>query len=43
MAFQPWQYRTETGLPGEEVDLTGYSMITWQGSDGTASEPDAPE
>ena len=26
MAFRPWDYRTETGSVGYEVDLTGYSV-----------------
>ena len=26
MAFRPWEYRTETGSAGYEVDLTGYSV-----------------
>jgi hypothetical protein len=34
MAFQPWQYRPETGLPGEEVDLTGYSIAAIDGDIG---------
>jgi hypothetical protein len=27
MAFRPWEYRTETGSVGYEVDLTGYSDL----------------
>ena len=34
LAFQPWHYRPETGLPGEEVDLTGYSIAAIDGDIG---------
>lgn len=33
MAFQPWQYRTETGFTGE-ADLTGYSIAAVDGDIG---------
>ena len=26
MAFRPWEYRTDTGSAGYEVDMTGYSV-----------------
>ena len=34
MAFQPWQYRTETEFLVEEVDLTGYSIAAVDGDIG---------
>jgi PRC-barrel domain len=34
MAFQPWQYRTETGMTGDDVDLTGYSIAAVDGDIG---------
>ena len=33
MAFQPWQYRTETGS-GAEADLTGFSIAAVDGDIG---------
>jgi hypothetical protein len=40
MAFQPWEYRTETGLTGDEVDLdlTGYSIAAVEGDIGHVDE-----
>jgi hypothetical protein len=38
MAFQPWQYRVETGLVGDEVDLTGYSIAAADGDIGRVDE-----
>ena len=38
MPFQPWEYRTETGLTGDEVDLTGYSIAAIDGDIGHVDE-----
>ena len=39
MAFQPWQYRTETGLTGEDnFDLTGCSIAAVDGDIGHVDE-----
>jgi hypothetical protein len=39
MAFQPWEYRTETGLTGEDnLDLTGYSIAAVDGDIGHIDE-----
>jgi len=39
MAFQPWEYRTETGLTGEDnLDLTGYSIAAVDGDIGHVDE-----
>jgi hypothetical protein len=38
-AFQPWEYRTETGFTGEEnLDLTGYSIAAVDGDIGHIDE-----
>jgi hypothetical protein len=34
MPFQPWEYRTETGLTGDELDLTGYPIAAVDGDIG---------
>ena len=37
--FQPWEYRTETGLTGEDnLDLTGYSIAAVDGDIGHVDE-----
>jgi hypothetical protein len=38
MAFRPWEYRTETGSAGYEVDLTGYSIAAVDGDIGHVDE-----
>ena len=38
MHFQPWEYRTETGSVGYEVDLTGYSVAAVDGDIGHVDE-----
>ena len=39
MAFQPWEYRTETGFTGEDnLDLTGYSIAAVDGDIGHVDE-----
>jgi hypothetical protein len=38
MAFQPWEYRAETGFTGEESDLTGYSIAAVDGDIGRVDE-----
>src|SRR4030095_15626416 len=38
MPFQPWEYRTETGLTGDEVDLTGYPIAAVDGDIGQVDE-----
>ena len=38
MAFRPWEYRTETGSAGYEVDLTGYSVAAVDGDFGHVDE-----
>ena len=36
--FQPWEYRTGTGLTGDELDLTGYSIAAVDGDVGHVDE-----
>ena len=38
MALRPWEYRTETGSAGHEVDLTGYSVAAVDGEFGHVDE-----
>jgi hypothetical protein len=38
MVFRPWEYRTETGSAGHEVDLTGYSVAAVDGDIGHVQE-----
>jgi hypothetical protein len=39
MAFQPWDYRTETGFSAaENLDLTGYSIAAVDGDIGRVDE-----
>ena len=38
VAFQPWEYRPETGLTGPDVDLTGYSIAAVDGDIGHVDE-----
>jgi hypothetical protein len=38
MAFQPWEYRTETASNGYAVDLTGYSVAAIDGDIGHVDE-----
>ena len=38
MPFQPWEYRTETGLAGDKLDLTGYSIAAVDGDVGHVDE-----
>ena len=38
MAFQPWEYRTETASTGYDADLTGYSVETVDGDIGHVDE-----
>ncbi len=38
MAFQPWQYRTESWFTGDDVDLTGYSIAATDGDIGHVDE-----
>ena len=38
MAFQPWEYRTESGSAGDDVDLTGYSIAAVDGDIGHVDE-----
>ena len=38
MPFQPWEYRPETGLTGDEVDLTGYPIAAVDGDIGFVDE-----
>ena len=38
MHFQPWEYRTETGLAGDKLDLTGYSIAAVDGDVGHVDE-----
>jgi hypothetical protein len=38
MAFQPWQYRTDAGFTGDEIDLTGYSIAAVDGDIGHVDE-----
>jgi hypothetical protein len=34
MRFHPWQYRTKTGVAGEQPDITGYSITAVDGDIG---------
>jgi hypothetical protein len=36
--FQPWEYRPETGLTGDELDLTGYPIAAVDGDIGHVGE-----
>ena len=36
--FQPWEYRSETGLTGDELDLTGYPIAAVDGDIGHVDE-----
>ena len=38
LPFRPWEYRPETGLAGDEVDLTGYSVAAVDGDIGHVDE-----
>ena len=38
MHFQPWEYRTETGLAGDKLDLTGYPIAAVDGDVGHVDE-----
>ena len=38
MAFQPWQYRTESGFTSNDVDLTGFSIVAVDGDIGHVDE-----
>ena len=38
MAFQPWQYRTESGFTSDDVDLTGFSIVAVDGDIGHVDE-----
>jgi hypothetical protein len=38
MAFQPWEYQTESGFVGGELDLTGYSIAAVDGDIGRVDE-----
>jgi hypothetical protein len=38
MAFQPWEYRTETGSTGGNLDLIGYSIAATDGDIGRVDE-----
>ena len=38
MAFRPWEYRPETGLTGDEVDVTGYPIAAVDGDIGFVDE-----
>jgi hypothetical protein len=38
MAFQPWEYRTDTGFAREQIDLTGYSIAAVDGDIGHVDE-----
>ena len=38
MPFQPWEYRTETGLAGDKLDVTGYSIAAVDGDVGHVDE-----
>ena len=38
MAFRPWEYRTEIGSAGYEVDLAGYSVAAVDGDIGHVDE-----
>ena len=36
--FQPWEYRPETGLTGDELDVTGYPIAAVDGDIGFVDE-----
>ena len=38
MAFQPWEYRTDSGFTGDRSDLTGYSIAAVDGDIGHVDE-----
>jgi len=38
MPFRPWEFRPETGLTGDEVDLTGYPIAAVDGDIGHVDE-----
>ena len=38
MAFQPWQFRTESGFVGDVTDLTGYSIAAVDGDIGRVDQ-----
>ena len=38
MRFLPWEYRTETGLASDKLDLTGYSIAAVDGDVGHVDE-----
>ena len=38
MAFQPWQYRTESGFTSDDADLTGFSIVAVDGDIGHVDE-----
>ena len=38
MPFQPWEYRPETGLTGDELDVTGYPIAAVDGDIGHVDE-----
>ena len=38
MPFQPWEYRPETGLTGDEIDMTGYPIAAVDGDIGHVDE-----
>jgi hypothetical protein len=38
MNFQPWEYRTELGFAGAEMDLTGFSVAAVDGDIGHVDE-----
>ena len=38
MPFQPWEYRPETGLTGDELDVTGYPIAAVDGDIGFVDE-----
>ncbi len=38
MPFQPWEYRPETGLTGDDLDVTGYPIAAVDGDIGFVDE-----
>ncbi|HJU98619.1 MAG TPA: hypothetical protein VJ644_11640 [Jiangellaceae bacterium] len=38
MAFQPWDYRTDTGFARDDMDLTGFSIAAVDGDIGHVDE-----
>ena len=38
MAFQPWQYRTESAFTSDDADLTGFSIVAVDGDIGHVDE-----